>query len=67
MIRYGPDAILKKPKRIPINLLARYKPMINLNEYKILAKKLDTEARVNEKLINYEKENEIDENLTADE
>ena len=41
--------------------------MINLNEYKILAKKLDTEARVNEKLINYEKENEIDENLTADE
>lgn len=67
LIRYGPDSILNKPKRIPINLLAKYKPMINLNEYRILAKKLDTEARVNEKLISYEKENEVDEHLTADE
>jgi hypothetical protein len=32
-----------------------------------MAKKLDTEARVTEKLINFEKENEIDEHLTADE
>ena len=67
MIRFGPDAVLNKPKKIPINLLAKYKPIINLAEYKILAKKLDTEARVNEKLINFEKENEIDEHLTPDE
>ena len=52
LIRYGPDAILNKPKKIAINLLAKYKPMINMNEYRILAKQLDKEARVNEKLIN---------------
>ena len=67
LIRYGPDAVASKTKKIPINLLAKYKPMINLSEYKIMAKKLDTEARVTEKLINFEKENEIDEHLTADE
>jgi hypothetical protein len=67
LIRYGPDAITNKTKKIAINLLAKYKPMINLQEYKIMAKKLDTEARVTEKLINFEKENEIDEHLTADE
>ena len=67
LIRYGPDAITSSTKKIAINLLAKYKPMINLGEYKIMAKKLDNEARVTEKLINFEKENEIDEHLTADE
>ena len=30
LIRYGPDAITNKTKKIAINLLAKYKPMINL-------------------------------------
>lgn len=41
--------------------------MININEYKILAKTLNNEALMAEKLINYEKDNEIDETLTPDE
>lgn len=41
--------------------------MINLNEYRILANQLDQEAKMAERLINFEKDNEIDEFLTADE
>lgn len=67
LIRYGPDAIQNKTKKIAINLLAKYKPMINLNEYRMLANTLNNEARVAEKLINFEKDNEVDENLTPDE
>jgi hypothetical protein len=67
LIRYGPDSIMNKPKRIPINLLAKYRPMINLNEYKTLIQNLDAEAKLAEKLINFERGNEFDENLTADE
>jgi hypothetical protein len=60
LIRYGPDAILNKPKRIAINLLAKYKPMINLAEYRVLADKLDRKARAAQKLINQAKDVDLE-------
>ena len=67
MIRYGPDSILNKPKKIAINLLAKYKPMINLTDYRKIADGLDQEAKISQKLIDWEKEHEIDLTLTAEE
>jgi hypothetical protein len=67
LIRYGPDAILNRPKRIAINLLAKYKPMINLTEYRILADKLDRKARMAEKLISLQKDVDLDSAVSSDE
>ena len=40
LIRFGTD-ILNKPKTKPVDLLAKYKPIINLKEYRILADRLE--------------------------
>jgi uncharacterized Fe-S radical SAM superfamily protein PflX len=44
LIRYGPDKSQLAPKKIAINLLAKYKPMIDINTYKKIASDLEKEA-----------------------
>ena len=51
LIRYGPDQSLLAPKKVAVNLLAKYKPMINLNSYKKIVTELDQEAAKNHRNI----------------
>ena len=44
LIRYGPDAGPKEETKVAINLLRKYKPMINLNRYRKVAKDLEEEV-----------------------
>ena len=41
LIRFGPDTTNNKPKQVAVDLLAKYKPKLNLNKYKIIAKDFD--------------------------
>lgn len=43
LIRFGPQVIAKDEK-IAVNLLKKYKPSVNLNLFKIEAKRLDLTA-----------------------
>jgi hypothetical protein len=56
LIRFGPDKN-KKPKKIAVDLLQKYKPMINLNKYKVIANDLEKEAKSNSKHILEDKQN----------
>ena len=56
LIRFGPDKN-KKPRKIAVDLLQKYKPMINLNKYKVIANDLEKEAKSNSKHILEDKKN----------
>lgn len=49
LIRFGPGAGVQRERKVAINLLRKYKPIINLNKYKQVAANLDIEAQGHEK------------------
>ena len=51
LIRFGPCDHHKKPKKIAINLLEKYKPDINLNDYKLIFEEFDKDDIDNKKEI----------------
>lgn len=55
LIRFGPDKSGNKPKKIAVDLLQKYKPILNLNKYKMIAEDLEKEAIKNSKNIKIEK------------
>ena len=46
MIRFGPNAIDQKVPLVAVNLLKKYKPLINLTHYQQVAKNLDAEHKL---------------------
>ena len=45
LIRFGPGTDVQRERKVAINLLRKYKPIINLNKYKQVAANLDIEAQ----------------------
>ena len=57
LIRYGPNADKKEEKKIAINLLRKYKPIINLNRYRRVAEELEDEEKEHAEAMKIERAN----------
>ena len=57
LIRFGPDSDMNKPKKVAVDLLQKYKPKLNLNQYKIIAHELDKDYDHNRKQISLDRAN----------
>ena len=51
LIRFGPVTTGQREQTVAINLLRKYRPIINLNNYKQMAANLDIEAEEHAKLM----------------
>ena len=57
LIRFGPNSEMNKPKQVAVDLLQKYKPKLNLNQYKIIAQEFEKDYCHNIKQISLDRAN----------